>query len=556
MYIKGITLSLGVLAASLSSAHAQDLNYLNEFSNGSEASTPEESPAPSSIDSEPSNFDYNSPESIVPSREASVTAPTPQPENVAYEQAASTQCCKKPAKKPIKPWKVLFFNNDFSYKNACCAPSFLGEELKDMQLDFLPCESRVSAGGELRFRHINEDNRLRPGGPGKSTYDQWRWRNYVDFKYSKRVRAYVEMIDASQVGEEMAPLGIDVNRWDILNAFVDIGVTDSITARLGRQELLLGSQRLVSPLDWSNTRRNFEGFRLMRKGDNWDVDLWATHPVNTAAGNGPLAVFDNGRDKADGSRYFSGAWATYKGFDMSKLDLYWMWDREADAAANANLGRAAGADISRHTLGGRYQYDRPVKDGCCEVARIWHADIEGGYQFGHDNDETVKAAFFTGGLGHTWKKLPWAPTLWMYYDWASGDEDPNDNENNTFNHTFPLGHAYMGLIDNVARQNISDVNFKLVTHPTKKLTFITAFHWMDLDTQNDFIYNVAQAPLGTTGNGQEIGEELDFVVNYQFNPNLGVQAGYFWFWYGDAVTNSALNRDDAEQFYLQTTLRY
>ncbi|MCH7686926.1 MAG: hypothetical protein IH899_09635 [Planctomycetes bacterium] len=62
--------------------------------------------------------------------------------------------------------------------------------------------------------------------------------------------------------------------------------------------------------------------------------------------------------------------------------------------------------------------------------------------------------------------------------------------------------------------------------------------------------------MGTTGSGIEIGEELDLVADYQFNPNFSVQAGYFWFWYGSAVVNSGLNRDDAEQFTLQTTLRY
>ena len=44
---------------------------------------------------------------------------------------------------------------------------------------------------------------------------------------------------------------------------------------------------------------------------------------------------------------------------------------------------------------------------------------------------------------------------------------------------------------------------------------------------------------------------------YQFNPNFDIQAGYSWFWYGAAVTGQrALNRDDASQLYIQTTLRY
>jgi len=33
-------------------------------------------------------------------------------------------------------------------------------------------------------------------------------------------------------------------------------------------------------------------------------------------------------------------------------------------------------------------------------------------------------------------------------------------------------------------------------------------------------------------------------------------AGYSWFWYGDAVDDTVLSRDDAEQFYLMVTLGF
>ncbi|MEX1230736.1 MAG: alginate export family protein [Planctomycetaceae bacterium] len=71
------------------------------------------------------------------------------------------------------------------------------------------------------------------------------------------------------------------------------------------------------------------------------------------------------------------------------------------------------------------------------------------------------------------------------YDWASGDHDATDNESNTFQQLFPLAHAYLGLIDNVARQNISDINAKVTLKPTKKLQ--GAYHFIDLATDNDFI---------------------------------------------------------------------
>jgi len=472
--------------------------------------------------------------------------------NCQAGRCCDSSCGAKP-KTPPQPWKGLFFNNDFSYKRKPCAPYFCGEELKEMPLDCLGEESWISFGGELRFRHMNEDQRLRPGGPARTTYDLWRWRNYIDARFSESLRVYVEMLDASIFNQDLGPTPIDLNRWNIQNAFVDLRLAEldsrSVVARIGRQELLYGSQRLVSPLDWANTRRNFEGFKLFSHGETWDIDAWATQPVNTATGNGPLSRYDNERDEGDTSRYFSGFFAVLHGIENNVVDLYWLWDRETDF-------RATGTDYSRHTTGVRWLHNRPVKNQCCEVTRVWHTELEGGYQFGHDNGETVRAGFFTAGLGHTWKKVAWTPSCWLFYDWASGDRDPTDNENNTFYQLFPLGHKYLGLIDNVARQNISDINLRLVTKPTKKLTLTGGMHWMDLENENDFVYNIVGAPLGTPGVGDKIGEECDIVANYQFNPNFGVQLGYFYFWYGSAVNNSALQRPDASQVYVQSTLRY
>ena len=350
---------------------------------------------------------------------------------------------------------------------------------------------------------MNEENRLRPFGPGRSTYDLWRWRNYVDFRLPDVFRLYVEMIDTSIFHEDLPATAIDLNRWDLLNAFVDLKVGERdnkpIYLRFGRQELLYGSQHLISPLNWGNTRRNFEGFKITSKGATWDIDAFVTRPVNTGTGNGPLSRFDHERDRGDASRTFNGVYATHHGLDDHTFDLYWLWLCEQEPI----VGRADG---SRHTVGLRWQTTRNVTNECCQVARIWTADIEGAYQFGHDNGETLRAGFLSAKLGHTWKSLLWEPTLTAVYYWGSGDRDPTDDENNTFSVLFPLGHAYWGLIDNLSGQNLNDYSLQATVKPAEKLKFATAVHWFDLDTDSDVLYNVAGAGLGLPGTGTEIGE--------------------------------------------------
>lgn len=489
-----------------------------------------------------------------------VSAPATDPGSANAPPVPQPAPAPKPAapKPPPQPWKVNLFDNDFSYKKAPDAPYFLGEELKDIQLndwfDGLDEETRFSAGGELRYRYMNERNRLRPGGPAHGDYDLWRWRQYVDLKYGSAFRVYCEMIDASMFNNELPVTGIDVNHWDLQNIFVDVQVAERddkpVYVRVGRQELLYGSQRLVSPLDWANTRRNFEGIKLFSKGDTWDFDLFCTRTVNTATfGDGPVARFDNEFDSPNQNHLFSGFWSTYKGWKDQTIDLYWLWDWDSTFIAPRY------ARGNRHTLATRWLGKKPVLDECCEPWSAWLVDIEGGYQFGDDFGKDVSAGFVTCGVGHSFSKLPWEPEIWMFYDWASGDADQNDGRNNTFNQMYGLVHAYFGQIDNLARQNISDINAKVVLKPFKKTVVDLQYHYFDLATDNDVLYQITAQPLGVPGTGQHVGEEFDIVTTYTFNPNFNVQLGYLYFWYGSFVDNNA-PRGNAQQLYLQTTFRY
>jgi hypothetical protein len=490
--------------------------------------------------------------------------------------SAAAPAAAKPAglpKPPPQPWKPCFFDNDFSYKKAPHTHLF-GEELKDMPLDgVLPWDlgedARLSVGGELRYRYMNEVNRLRApfeNNGGRSTYDLIRWRQYFDLKHSDWVRVYVEGIDASINHANLPITGIDVNRWDLENAFVDLKILERddkpVWLRVGRQEMNFGSQRLISALDWANTRRNFEGLRINSPGTTWDLDAWLVHPLNTAtAGTGQgLGVFrnDHAFDQAEESITFGGGWATYKGVKDHTIDSFFLWS-QYDKAFPGGFGFPPLSqpysfpigDI--YTVGTRWQGTFNVDGG----ERAFLTDVEGGYQFGNNKGQNVQAGYFVAGGGHTWKTVKWEPTVWMFYDWASGDSNPTDGKNGTFFQYYGLVHAYLGLIDNVARQNISDINYRVQLKPTSKLQLQAAQHFFQLANSHDSLYTVSGQKFGTPGgHGSDIGQELDLLATYTVNQNFSIEAGQFWFWYGSYVNDVQPLRQDAQQFYVQTTFRY
>lgn len=506
-------------------------------------------------------------------------------------------CNPKPAAKPpapILPWKGVYFNNDFSYKNKPNAPHFLGEELKNMPLFDCDCEPSgitLSYGGEVRHRHMNEDNRLRPlapgQGPGRSTYDLYRWRQYVDLKYRDEFRVYVEGIDASIFSNELPVTGIDKNRWDIQNAFFDLKVAERdgkpVYFRAGRQELFYGApsavspgQQVISPLDWANTRRNFEGFKMFSNGETWDLDLFAVQPVNSANPTGPTGgrpaaganaavnTWDNRFDHADPSRWYSGAYMVYKGIKDQTFEPYYVW---LQTDSSRHVGPAPGvpgpgwADGNRHTLGLRWTATKPIKDECDQPWIVMASDIEGAYQFGKDNSAQVSAGFFTSKLGATLSQVTWTPQLSFVYYYGSGDKNNADGKNTTYNVLVPLNHAYWGIIDNFAGQNLNDYGLQTTIKPHAKLTGLAAVHWFNLVSNTDTVYNVAGAPVGGLGTGKNLGQEIDLIGTYSYNPNFDAQVGYSWFFYGSHFSGANANLNgqplqDATQFYIQTSLRY
>ncbi len=474
-------------------------------------------------------------------------APAPKPKPAAPKKKAPPVFPGPKNLPPTGPFKPLFFDNDFSYKAKPNPDYVYGEELKLIRFDILDVDCVFSTGGELRHRFMNQDNRLQPGGPGQDTYNLWRWRHYADLKVGDNFRFYIEGIHADSFGEDLPTQAIDENRWDLQNAFVDVEVFKSETAthtvRYGRQELQFGRQRLVSALDWGNTRRNFEGFRYMMKDSDWKLDLFMVNPVNSATGFNSVAEFNNQFDEANRNVYYGGAYFSYTMLEDTNIDFYYL----ALEDQNPVLGRADGR---RHTIGSRYSTLFPQDNG-----RVWDLDLEGGYQFGEDNTLGVQAGFATVVLGHSWKEAPWAPRLSGLVYYGSGDKNPTDNQDNTFYTMFPLAHAYWGLSDNLSGQNLFDYGLQLDVKPTDKIGLTSAYHFFQLASNGDRAYNVAGAPIGAPGNGTNLGQALDTYGFYSVNSNLDLQAGYSWFWYGDFIDRTT-PRNDASQFYLQTSLRY
>lgn len=452
---------------------------------------------------------------------------------------------KAPKKKKPKPspYKTLFYNNDFSYlDDPNNTLHFFGDNVKRLRPG---CDWLVSFGGEYRARYMHEHDLKYQTLLGLSDdFLLQRIRLYGDFKYKDWFRFYGEALDAISSYENLPPRIIEENRFDAQNLFVDLRLLETdngaVWARGGRQEMLYGEQRLVSPLDWANARRTFDGAKMFYKGKDWDVDAWWTRPV-------PFFQHvrtDHNFDFPDRGQEFVGLYATHKANKDAIHDIYFLRLAETDAPAGL-------PDFDVSLFGTRWF----IKQGS------WLFDVEGAYQFGRWANGTQSAGFCTGGLGYEWPNRPWKPRYFTYYDYASGDREPNDGVHGTFNQLFPLAHKYFGFADLVARQNIHDLNFQLTASPTDKWTLQAWHHIFALDQAKDAMYNAAGVPIRrdiTGGSGRYVGQELDLTAQCTLSGRSDILFGYSHFFAGTFVknTNPVDVSGNADFFYMQFTRRF
>ena len=452
------------------------------------------------------------------------------------------QCLPAPPKYPYPRFGLIqpsFFDVDnFSYL----------DNPKNTEHDFFDPLKRVrigddwlfTTGGDVRWRYENQYNaRLTQAN---NDYNLYRTRAYADLWYRDDFRVFVEYIGAWSANQNLPPLPIDQNKSDFLNLFVDVKLADlggePAYLRVGRQELLFGSQRLVSPLDWANTRRTFQGIRGFRQTEKWDFDLFWVQPV---------IPNPDRLDSVDNNQNFAGAWATYRPKKGQAIDAYYLLLDNTNRVTQQGIPRG---NFTRHTTGGRVS----------GAEGNFLYDFEAALQFGSQGRRDVFAAMATAGAGYNFKDRRWNPTVWAYYDYASGGGATRGTAR-TFNQLFPFGHYYLGWIDQVGRQNIQDLNFHLYLYPTKWLTAWTQFHSFWLADKTDALYNAAgnairRDPTGRAGS--HVGEEVDFVLNFHLTKHADLLTGYSYLWGGNFLRNTsgANAAANAGFYFLQMSYRW
>jgi hypothetical protein len=431
-----------------------------------------------------------------------------------------------------------FFDADFRYLDQM-APEDRApfERLKRIRLGNA---TLFSTGGAAWYRFNAEGNsRLTQVD---QAYSLLRIRAYGDLWYRDAVRVYGEFLSAGRPGGTLPALPADRNQADLLNVFADVKLFEThgrpAFVRVGRQEVMLGSQRLMSALPWANMRRNFDGVRIFRQGDRFDVDAFWLEPVVPSRTD---------FDRPTHDVQLIGGWFTYRPRAGHFLDTYYLYSHNDHTVVQQGVTLAP-SRIS--TVGSRYAGDRG--------RFLW--DVEGALQLGSQQDQDVLGGMASLGVGRRFTGSRLSPTVWAYYDVASGDNDPNAGRFTTFNQLYPFGHYYLGWSDIAGRQNIRDANVHVSLSPVAWVSVWLQYHHLWLARAEDALYNAGGAAIrrDPSGNaGTNVGDEATAVVNLHIDAQSDVMVAYAHLFGGRFLEDTAgPAASSTNAFYLIYNVRW
>ena len=421
-------------------------------------------------------------------------------------------------------FRQLRYEDDFGYLRS-------KDRNEYEQLKFIPlsdnASSYLSLGSDLRLQYFylkHEDWGDTP--QDTNGYLLARYLVHADVKASEKFRLFLQL-QGSLAGSRVNPSPVEENTLDVHQLFFDCLLSgtakEGILIRIGRQEMLYGSQRLIAVREFPNSRMAFDGAVLKYHNGDISSDLFYTHPI----ANSP-DIFDDAFLNKKAKLW--GGYTTIKNVRyLHNVDLHYLGVRKP----NALFDNAAGRE-QRHSLGARV-WNNTGK---------WQYDFEGVYQFGTIDSQKISAWTVSSNTSYTFSDIKYKPRLGLKTELISGDSRPGDGKLETFNPLYPRG-AYFGLAGLIGPANLFDLHPYTEIKLTEKVGVQLDYDFFWRMESRDGLYapNLQLIYSGEGTSEHFVGSQLGATVDLQVNSFLYLKVEGIWFNAGPFLKESGSGKD-------------
>lgn len=344
-------------------------------------------------------------------------------------------------------------------------------------------------------RDITFGGQIRPRFEARTPIDgEWnaftsmRVRANLNALLEDQVRVFIQLQDVRLWGDESNTLGdYRADNFDLHQGFIELADVPSLggALKIGRQEIALGEQRLVGSVNWAQQGRSFDGIRYTTAGTSGPkLDLFFTKLREETA------------NAHDWESSFAGAYGTLPLGNAGTAEVYWLLTTD---------GREENG--SEVTFGGLWR----------GMAGPVDFRVEGSLQRGERGGTSVSAYMFAARAGG---KVHESTTVTLWYDYLSGDSDPNDAEIGVFNTLFATNHAFYGAADFFLNIPVQTGGLGLRDAAVKFAFVLTPKNDLRLDIHN---FTTAQEGTLTT---RSLANEVDLTITHRLSSALSAMAGF------------------------------
>jgi hypothetical protein len=341
------------------------------------------------------------------------------------------------------------------------------------------------------------------------------------------------------------------NPIELLQAYVEVPVKNLLLKdsqalfRAGRITMDVGSRRLVARNRYRNTINAFTGIDWQWQYQQHQFRAFYTLPIQRRV-NGDI-IDSKPRFEAEHPKIrFWGLHYTQPIIDkQNKIEFYLFGVDEDDTKNRATNNR------EHYTIGVRI-WRKPYINS-------FDYQLENVYQIGQSRSSKTAttnldhlAHFHHLEIGYSFA-AHWSPRLLIQYDYASGDDNPDDNNNNRFDTLYGARRFDFGptsIYGAVARSNINSPGIRLILKPHQQLSTMFSLRGFWRASTTD-----AWITSGINGSHPYIGTQIEGSIRWDLlADNLRLETGFVHLFSGGLMTEA--DKDDSTYAYLQAIIKF